>query len=483
MIKRNLKNKRAALSAAALLSAAVLSGCGIGANAQTGAAQNTQTVAVQDTQTAEMQNTETTAVQNAVPEMQAGTAEAYETETEETSAETTGAEALAQETAGADAITAQSAGANVITAQSAAAPSFEPRDETVYIQTDNVNVRTSPEVNNGENGTENNLAFLALRGQEFHRTAYSDGFSKVEKDGKTYYISSEYLAVTPPAAETDSAAKENSGDKTVAAGTEAHGAAQGSGADLKNGQEIGLDSSWKYADFAEIKSGKAVLYKASLNRKEKIIAVNAGHGTKGGTSVKTWCHPDKTPKVTGGTTGTGATKAAAVSSGMNFNDGTPEKTVTLRMAQILKEKLLAAGYDVLMLRDGEDVQLDNVARSVIANNTADCHIALHWDGDGLSTIKGCFYMSVPDKLKGMEPVASHWQEHERLGDSLIAGLKAQGMKIWGSNPLDMDLTQTSFSTIPSVDIELGNQVSRHDDEILQQQADGLVAGVNSFFGN
>ena len=32
-----------------------------------------------------------------------------------------------------------------------------------------------------------------------------------------------------------------------------------------------------------------------------------------------------------------------------------------------------------MLRDGDDVQLDNVARTVICNNAADCHIALHWD--------------------------------------------------------------------------------------------------------
>ncbi len=250
----------------------------------------------------------------------------------------------------------------------------------------------------------------------------------------------------------------------------------------KNGDKIGLNSAWKYADYSVIHSGSAVMYTATSNRKNRVIAVNAGHGTKGGESVKAYCHPDKTPKVTGGTTAAGAVKAIAVSSGMTFNDGTPEKVVTLRMAQILKEKLLNAGYDVLMIRDGEDVQLDNIARTVISNNTADAHIALHWDGDGLSKIKGVFYMSVPDGLKKMEPVASHWQEHERLGDALIAGLQAQGLKVWGANPLDMDLTQTSYSTIPSVDIELGNQCSDHSDHILSMEGDGLLAGINSFFG-
>ena len=250
----------------------------------------------------------------------------------------------------------------------------------------------------------------------------------------------------------------------------------------KDGDRIGLNSQWKYSDFSVISSGTAVMYTAKSNRKNKIVAVNAGHGTSGGQSVKTYCHPDKTAKVTGGTTSAGSIQAVAVSSGMTFKDGTPEKTVTLRMAQLLKTRLLNAGYDVLMIRDGEDVQLDNVARTVIANNVADIHIALHWDGDGLSTIKGVFYMSVPDGLKSMEPVASHWQQHEALGDSLIKGLKNQGIKIWGSNPLDMDLTQTSYSTIPSVDIELGNQCSDHSDSVLNKEADGLLSGINSYFG-
>ena len=53
--------------------------------------------------------------------------------------------------------------------------------------------------------------------------------------------------------------------------------------------------------------------------------------------------------------------AVAVSGGMTFADGTAEAKVTLQMAKILKDRLLAEGYDVLMLRDGDDVQLDNVA--------------------------------------------------------------------------------------------------------------------------
>ena len=250
----------------------------------------------------------------------------------------------------------------------------------------------------------------------------------------------------------------------------------------EDGGQITLDPSWTYADHSKINSGAAVLYKAAENRKEIVVGVNAGHGTSGGTKVKTLCHPDGSAKVTGGTTAAGATEAVAVSSGMTFNDGTPESSVTLRMAQILKEKLLAAGYDVLMLRDGDDVQLDNVARTVICNNVADCHISLHWDGDGLSYDKGCFYIAVPDAIKNMSPVADHWQQHDSLGASLVDGLRGQGAKIHGSGSMAIDLTQTSYSTVPSVDMELGNASSDHSDETLEMLANGLVNGVGTFFG-
>lgn len=250
----------------------------------------------------------------------------------------------------------------------------------------------------------------------------------------------------------------------------------------EDGGQIPLDSSWIYADHSKINSGAAVLYKAAENRKEIVVGVNAGHGTSGGSKVKTLCHPDGSAKVTGGTTASGATEAVAVSGGMTFKDGTPESSVTLRMAQILKEKLLAAGYDVLMLRDGDDVQLDNVARTVICNNAADCHIALHWDGDGLDYDKGCFYISVPEGLKSMEPVASHWSEHNALGAALIDGLKNQGAKISGKGNMSIDLTQTSYSTVPSVDMELGNACSDHSDAALELLGDGLLEGVESYFG-
>ena len=336
-------------------------------------------------------------------------------------------------------------------------PQFEDVSDTVYVKSsDGGSVRIRSACDTGD---DSNILTYASPGTALKRTGKGEQWTRIDYNGTAGYISSGYITTQVP--------------ETAALPPQA----------CVDSGEITLNPSWKYAEFSKINSGAAVLYRTEAASPKGItVCVNAGHGTKGGASVKTQCHPDGTPKVTGGTTGAGATSAAAVSGGMTFADGTPESKVTLSMAKILKDKLLAAGYDVLMIRESDDVQLDNIARTVIANNASDCHIALHWDSTTKN--KGAFYMSVPnvESYRSMEPVKSHWQQHNALGESLVAGLKGAGVKIFSGGSMAMDLTQTSFSTVPSVDIELGDKASDHSSSTLATLADGLVAGVNQYFG-
>ena len=245
-----------------------------------------------------------------------------------------------------------------------------------------------------------------------------------------------------------------------------------------------LDATWTYAGNSEIHTGAAEMYLADENissgRKNITVCVNAGHGTSGGESVKTLSHPDGTPKVTGGTNAAGEMYSIAISGGTTFLDGTTEASVNLQVAMELKRFLLEDGYDVLMIREGEDVQLDNIARTVIANNCADLHIAIHFDSTDSN--KGCYYCSVPDaaSYRAMEPVASHWQEHDRLGSCLMQGMQQEGLTVFGDGTLPTDLTQTSYSTIPSVDVEVGDRASDHSADACEAYARGLKAGVDIF---
>ena len=253
-------------------------------------------------------------------------------------------------------------------------------------------------------------------------------------------------------------------------------------ASIRQGGAVGWDSGWQYAEYSRIHTGQAVLYRSTAEKRKNItVGVNAGHGTAGGTSVRTQCHPDGSAKVVTGSTAAGETTSAAVSSGTTLADGTSEADAVLAIAQVLRDDLLAAGYDVLMLRDGKDVQLDNIARAVMANNNADCHISLHYDSS--QSDKGFFYISVPDaaSYRGMEPVASHWREHNKLGESLLAGARSAGLKIMGSGSMAIDLTQTSYSTIPSVDVEVGDRASDHSPAAIARLSEGILAGIDQFF--
>ena len=82
----------------------------------------------------------------------------------------------------------------------------------------------------------------------------------------------------------------------------------------------------------------------------------------------------------------------------------------------------------------------------------------------------------------MEPVKSHWQSHNRLGEALIDGLRAKNMPVKGNGSLAMDLTQTSYSTIPSVDFEVGDTASDYSKKTTKRIARAIVVGLNQFFG-
>ena len=352
--------------------------------------------------------------------------------------------------------------------------------DTVKVNASNLNFRTGA-------STSAEVIRTLPRGTVLERTVNLGEWSKVTVDGVTGYAASRYLkAVTPIVSERTEVTITIPGKEAIIG----QQIMRDENKVLTNWDTVYASEAWTvemkqeyaYAANSKISSGQATFYKTNAqNSKGKVICVNAGHGTKGGSSVKTLCHPDGSPKVTSGTTAAGATTAVAVSSGMTFNDGTPESAVTLKMAKVLRDKLLADGYDVLMIRETDDVQLDNIARTVLANNLADCHLALHWDST--TSDKGCFYMSVPNHAgyRAMEPVASHWESHNQLGDCLIEGLRAEGNKIFSSGAMEMDLTQTSYSTIPSVDIELGDKASSHSNETLEKLANGLVAGIGRYF--
>ena len=139
---------------------------------------------------------------------------------------------------------------------------------------------------------------------------------------------------------------------------------------------------------------------------------------------------------------------------------------------------------LLMVRESDDAQLDNISKnSFLLIIMRIYHIALHYDST--SSNKGAFYISVPNnnKYRSMYPVSKNWKKHNNLGKNLVNGMRSAGVKIYGSGSMAIDLTQTSYSTIPSVDLEVGDKRSDHSSKTLKKIAIGIGKGLKKLSKN
>lgn len=249
--------------------------------------------------------------------------------------------------------------------------------------------------------------------------------------------------------------------------------------------EIKLNGKEPYYENTRINDGSAFLYVIPQDNdfyKGKTITVNAGHGVKGGSKEKTYSHPDKSPKIGSGTNKAGDVMSFAISEGMTFSDGKLEADMNLEVAKRLRDLLLLNGYNVLMIRENDNSRLDNISRTILANVHSDIHLSIHFDST--ATDKGAFIL-VPlevDEYLNMEPVKTYYREDNRLANAMINEWKDDEIKLFGKGKMGMDLTQISYSTIPSVDLELGDKATEITPEYLDKLATGILHGVDNYFG-
>ena len=155
----------------------------------------------------------------------ANSKEAESVTSSEVTEETKAVEESSDNSAAAGAINTKSVTTQVSTVASKESMSFETVDETIYVQGDNVNLRSKP-----DSTSEKITAFN--KGEELKRIGRSEKWSKVMYKDKEAYISSEFVSTQKPKVEETQAQSQ-----------------------VSDGAEIGLNPSWKYADFSKINSG------------------------------------------------------------------------------------------------------------------------------------------------------------------------------------------------------------------------------------
>lgn len=206
-----------------------------------------------------------------------------------------------------------------------------------------------------------------------------------------------------------------------------------------------------------------------------LIAIDAGHQEHG--------NPEQEP------IGPGAdeTKAKATMGTKGVRSGVAEFQLTLEVAKLLKDELLARGYDVVMVRESNDANLSNRERAqFVTDSGANICIRLHANGSKIPETNGvmtiCGSPASP-YISSLYKKSRSLAEHVLLGFVEKTGAKNKG--IWETDTM----VGINWSTVPSVTVEMGFMSNPEEDEKMNtaeyriNMAQGIADGVDAYFEN
>lgn len=203
-----------------------------------------------------------------------------------------------------------------------------------------------------------------------------------------------------------------------------------------------------------------------------VIAIDAGHQGRG--------NYEQEP------IGPGAdeTKAKVSSGTQGVSTGVPEYELTLEISLKLKEEFLARGYEVVMIRETNDVNLSNRERAEIANEAgADVFLRIHADGSENQSANGAsaLYPSADNPY-----VAYLSEDSKRLSEEVVNHLcEETGARNRGAVVRD-DMSGINWCEVPVTIVEMGFMTNPEEDEKMQTDeyqaliVKGICDGVEAY---
>ncbi len=244
----------------------------------------------------------------------------------------------------------------------------------------------------------------------------------------------------------------------------------------KNGEWYVKDGKLDFSYSGTYKDGKTTYTiaggKVIKTSSGYLICIDPGHQTTGNSETE--------PNGPGS-----STMKAKVSSGTRgVSTGLAEYQLNLTVGLKLRDELESRGYDVLMTRTTNDVNISNVERTTMANNAnADALIHIHGNGVTDSSVSG-ITVAIPTSSN---PYNKLYSQNKALATSIlnhmVSRTGATNRGLW----LTDDMTGLNWATEPAVIVEMGFMTNPTEDQKMATDSyqnllvQGMADGIDEYF--